>query len=332
MTGLMLQAAGVANVVAGNIGLPLISQIDRARQAEVVVAEISSFQLETIRYFHPWVAVLLNITPDHLDRHADLQQYAAAKMRLFENQTADDYAVLCVDDPTVAAMEGRIAASVLTASTDSASACGCVEDGWLVVEADSDAQRILPTDQMPVPGWHNLTNALAASLVARVCGATGEQIARGLTQFSPADHLLAEVMDLGGVRFIDDSKATNTAAAIADIETLDGPLLIIVGGQGKEVNFARFGQELTRRCRFVCLIGESGPAIEAAIGQSTEITQASSMQQAVEECYRRAQPGETVALVPGCASFDMFADQTDRGEQFVQAVRQIARRATQGGV
>jgi len=330
MTGLMLEAAGVTNVVAGNIGVPVISQIERARRAQIVVAEVSSFQLQTVQYFRPWIAVLLNITPDHLDRHADLEEYAAAKLRLFQNQTADDYSVLCIDDATVAGMPGRLPSQVLTVSAGTLDSSGRVEDDYLVVDTSSGIQRILPVARMPVPGQHNVTNALAAALAAGLCGATGEQMAEGLKRFAPADHLLAEIAQVGGIRFVDDSKATNTAAAIADLSTLRGPLLVIAGGQGKEVDFSQFGQHLADRCRFVCVIGESGRTIARAIGDGTAIMHAASMQEAVEECYGRAEPGDTVVLLPGCASFDMFADQTHRGEEFTRLVRQIARREAQG--
>ncbi len=286
MTGLMLEAAGVTNVVAGNIGVPVISQIERARRADVVVAEVSSFQLETVVHFRPWIAVLLNITPDHLDRHADIEEYAAAKLRLFQNQTADDYSVLCIDDPTVAEMQGQLPSQVLTVSSDCPDISGRVEEGYLVVDTGSGIQRILPVAQMPVPGQHNVTNALAAAVAASLCGATGQQMAEGLKRFAPADHLLAEVAQVDGVRFVDDSKATNSAAAIADLSTLSGPLLVIAGGQGKEVDFSEFGQHLADRCRFVCLIGESGPAIARAVGDGTASMQAASMREAVEECYR----------------------------------------------
>ncbi len=332
MTGLMLEAAGVTNVVAGNIGVPVISQIDRARHAGVVVAEVSSFQLETIVHFRPWIAVLLNITPDHLDRHADIEEYAAAKLRLFQNQAADDYSVLCIDDLTVAKMPGRLSSQVLTVSASDPDSSGRVEDDCLVVNTSPGVQRILPVAQMPVPGQHNVTNALAAALAAGLCGATGQQMAEGLKRFAPADHLLAEVVQVGGIRFVDDSKATNTAAAIADLSTLSGPLLVIAGGQGKEVDFSEFGQHLARRCRFVCLIGESGSTIEAAVGDAAETMQAASMREAVEECYRRAESGDAVVLLPGCASFDMFEDQTHRGEQFTRVVREIAQREARPGV
>ena len=202
----------------------------------------------------------------------------------------------------------------------------------MVVDTSSVIQRILPVAQRPVPGQHNVTNALAATLAAGLCGATGQQMAEGLKRFAPADHLLAEVAQVGGIRFVDDSKATNTAAAMADISTLSGPLLVIAGGQGKEVDFSEFGRHLAGRCRFVCLIGKSGRTIARAVGDGIANMQAASMQEAVEECYRRAKPGDTVVLLPGCASFDMFEDQTHRGEQFTRAVREIAQREARPGV
>ncbi len=325
MVGHMLDAAGVGHVVAGNIGLPVISQMERAAAGEVVVAEVSSFQLETTVHLRPWIAVLLNITPDHLDRHSTLADYAAAKARLFQNQTADDYAVVCLDDPTVAAIAGQASSKLLTVSAQP-NCSGRVENGYLVVDVGAGPERLLRVEDMPVAGAHNIINALAAGLVAGLCGATAEQIAEGLRKFTPADHLLQEVVQVRGITFIDDSKATNTAAAIADLATISGPVLVIAGGQGKEADFSKFARYLGEQAKFVCLIGESGPAIEAAIGGATENILAASMEQAVEECYRRAEPGDTIALLPGCSSFDMFRDQADRGEQFTRLARQLAQR------
>ncbi len=325
MVGQMLDAAGLGHVVAGNIGLPVISQIDRAAEGEVVVAEVSSFQLETTVHLRPWIAVLLNITPDHLDRHTSLADYAAAKARLFQNQTADDYAVVCLDDPTVAAIAGRAPSKLLTVSAQ-LDCSGRVEDGYLVVDIGSGPERILAVEDMPVAGAHNVTNALAAGLVAALCGATADQIAEGLRKFAPADHLLQEVVQVCGITFVDDSKATNTAVAIADLATISGPVLVIAGGQGKETDFSKFARHLAGRAKFVCLIGDSGPAIQAAIDGGTDTMPAASMEEAVEECYRRAEPGDTIALLPACASFDMFRDQADRGEQFTRLAREIAQR------
>ncbi len=331
MTGHMLDAAGIPNVVAGNIGLPVISQIDRADQAEVMVVEVSSFQLETTMHFRPYIAILLNITPDHLDRHADLAEYGAAKARLFRNQTGDDYAILCIDDPTVAAMQTQVPSTLLAVSARSQDAAGRVEEGYLVVETGAGPQRILAAEDMPVPGLHNVTNALAAGLAAGLCGATAGQMAEGLKKFEPADHLLREVVEVRGIKFIDDSKATNTAAAMADLTTLSGPVLVIAGGQSKGADFSQFGHRLGERAKLVCLIGESGPALEAAIGGATDTIAAVSMDQAVEECYRRAAPGDTIVLLPGCASFDMFQDQVHRGETFTRLARQIAQQEAARG-
>lgn len=327
MVDYMLDAAGIANVVAGNIGVPMISQLERARHTQIMVVEVSSFQLATIADFRPWIAVLLNIAPDHLDRHGNLADYAAAKARLFQNQTIQDYSILCIDDPLVADMQTQVTGTLLTVSNDSREAAGRLEEGYLVTEIGTDgSQRILPIADMPVPGEHNLTNALAAALAAGLCGATAAQRAEGLKRFQPVDHLLQKVVEVGGIKFIDDSKATNTAAAMADLTTISGPVLAIAGGRGKEADFSEFGQQLGQRTKFVCLIGESGPLIEASIGEATDTVQAATMEQAIEECYRRAESGDTIVLLPGCASFDMFDSQTRRGEVFMRLARRITGR------
>jgi UDP-N-acetylmuramoylalanine--D-glutamate ligase len=206
-----------------------------------------------------------------------------------------------------------------------------VAEGYLAVEYDGGPRRIIPLSEMPLPGAHNVTNALAAALAASRCGVSGEQLARGLAEFTPVDHLLQEVAEVRGVRFVDDSKATNTAAALADLATLNGPLLVITGGLGKETDFSRFGERLSERAKFVCLIGESGPAIRAAVGDGTSAVMAPSLAEAVQTCFDRAEPGDTVVLLPGCASFDMFQNQTHRGEEFTRLAREIARREARRG-
>ncbi len=324
MTGQMLEAAGIDNLIAGNIGLPLISQIDRSGEVEVVVAEVSSFQLETIRYFRPWIAVLLNITPDHLDRHRNFAEYVGVKKRLFQNQAGADYGILCVDDLMVVQLQPTVPGQLLTVSTELPDTAGRLEDGHLVIDVDpAGSEVICPVEQMPVAGRHNVSNALAAALAARLCGASIEQIREGLAGFVPVDHLLQEVVKVGEITFIDDSHATNPAAAVADLETVKGPVIVIAGGQAKGADFTEFGQVLARRARLVYLIGENRREIAAAIGDDAKVTQCGSLREAVQKGYSAAQAGDKIVLLPGCASFDMFENLTQRGEVFTQLAREI---------
>ena len=324
MTGRMLEAAGIDNLIAGNIGLPLISQIDRSGEVQVVVTEVSSFQLETIRYFRPWIAALLNITPDHLDRHRNFAEYLGAKKRLFQNQTPTDFGILCVDDLTVAQLQSAVPGQLLSVSTELPEALGRLEEERLIIDVGSAGPEVIcSVQQMPVAGLHNVSNALVAALAARLCGATAEQIWEGLAGFVPVDHLLREVVKVGEITFVDDSKATNPAAAVADLATLEGPVIVIAGGQGKGLDFAEFGQALAQRARLVYLIGESQHDIAAAIGDDAKVTKCTSLREAVQQAYSTAQAGEKIVLLPGCASFDMFEDLTQRGEIFTQLAREV---------
>ena len=331
MTGKILDAAGIDNLIGGNIGLPLISQIDRSAEVAVVVAEVSSFQLETIHHFRPWIGALLNITPDHLDRHGSLAAYVAAKRRLFENQTVNDYGIFCVDDPTVAQMQSVAPGHVLPVSTQLPAAAGRLAEGELVIDmGDEGVQAVCRVEDLPVRGRHNITNALVAALAAGVGGGTAAQIRRGLTEFRPVDHLLQEVVRSGGITFIDDSKATNPAAAVADLSTLEGPVIVIAGGQAKGADFSHFGSALAERAKLICLIGESQDDIAAAIADDTKTIKCSSLPEAVQKAYDVVVPGDNIVLLPGCASFDMFENQSQRGEVFTQLAREVVQESSRG--
>jgi UDP-N-acetylmuramoylalanine--D-glutamate ligase len=327
MIGNILEAAGIEHLVAGNIGLPLISQVDRTREIKVVVLEVSSFQMESIDRFRPYVAALLNISPDHLDRHADFQSYLTAKYRMFSNQRPTDFAILSDDDPGLQAVVGDLTAQLLTFSLHQPEATARLDDDQLVLEIPPGSpQAVAAVADLPLCGEHFLRNALAAALAARLVGAEPRAIAAGLAAFHAADHLLQPVGTVRGVSFVDDSKATNVAAALADLQCLGRPLIAIVGGVSKNVDFHEFGERLGQECAAVCLIGESRQVLAEAIGERTVVVWCESMEQAVEEAFARAEEGTTVALLPGCASFDMFRDQADRGQVFTRCVRELSYR------
>ena len=327
MIGSILAAAGIDHLVAGNIGLPLISQVDRTEEVQFVVLEVSSFQMESIDRFRPYVAALLNISPDHLDRHPDFSTYLRAKYRMFSNQRPTDFAVISLDDPCLQPLIGDLTAQLLTFSLHNPEANARVEEDRLVLEIEPGSpEAVGAVEDLPVGGDHFVRNALAAALAARLVGADSTAIAAGLAAFHPADHLLQVVATIRGVRFVDDSKATNVAAALADLACLGRPLVPLVGGVSKNVDFHEFGERLGRECLAVCLVGESSEVLAKAIGDRTRVVKCGSLEEAVETAFSLAPEGATVALLPGCASFDMFRDQVDRGQAFTRCVRELSYR------
>lgn len=323
LIGRMLQRDGLDAPVVGNIGTPLVSVVDGRHDA--LVTEVSSFQLETIDRFAPWVSAILNISPDHRDRHPTMDEYVAAKSRIFENQSADGFTILNIDDPLVAGLRAATRARVLTVSLQSADANARLEGDELVIAHPAGARRVVcGVDDIPLGGPHNISNALTAALAASVCGVEVEAMAGAIAAQEPAEHLLRDAGTVGGVRFIDDSKATNPAAATADLSAVDGPLVLIAGGDPKGLDLSEFARVAADRAEHIVLIGQSARALAEAIGNPAQITLAESMQGAVEAAFEASQPGWTVLLAPACASFGMFRNMSERGEVFCGAVRALA--------
>ncbi len=323
MVGDMLSAAGLRCVVAGNIGTPLVSVVEQDWQ--VVVAEVSSFQLETIVDFHPWAAILLNITPDHIVRHGTFEQYVAAKLRLFMNQREDDLAVLNLDNETVAGLAGDLPVAALAVSLREPDGNGFIDGETLKVRLPGrEPVAVCTVADLPVPGEHMISNVLCAALVATAAGCGPEAIAEGIRKWQPAAHQLTEVAIIGGVRFIDDSKATNPEAAIADISGLSGQIYVIAGGQTKGADMQLYADLLAGRAAGVFLIGEGAFEIAAAIRDRTPVRVCASIEDAVRLAAETARPDSTVILAPACASFDQFTGQAERGDRFAAAVRALA--------
>ena len=323
LIGGMLQRGGLDAPVVGNIGTPFVSAVDRRHDA--LVTEISSFQLETIDRFAPWISAILNITPDHRDRHPTMDEYVAAKRRIFENQSADDFTILNIDDPLVAGLRSATPARVLTVSLQSATADARLEGNELVVTPPAGGRAVVcGVDDIPLGGAHNISNALTAALAASVCGVEVEAMAGAIAAQEPAEHLLRDAGAVRGVRFIDDSKATNPAAATADLSAVDGPLVLIAGGDPKGLDLSGFARVAADRAEHIVLIGQSARALAEAIGNPAQVTVAESMEEAVEAAFGVSQPGWTVLLAPACASFGMFRDMSERGEVFCGAVRALA--------
>lgn len=334
LVGLILKESGKRVFVGGNLGTPLCEAAlatceagDRAGGGpyDYVVAEVSSFQLETVERFHPWVAAILNITPDHLDRYRSEDDYAAAKARIFENQTAADFALVNLDDERVARMQGGLRARLLAFSRlRPVGGDGAWLDGdRLVARVGGSCEEICRRSDLRIIGGHNLSNAMAALAIGLICGAPVEAIRLVLRSFPGLEHAMEVVREREGVRFVNDSKGTNVDATIKALESLDRPILLIAGGRDKGGDFARLREPIRRRVKRLILIGEAAERIEGAMGEFDRLSRAGTLKDAVDQAVRAASPGDVVLLSPACASFDMFADYQDRGRQFKALVQAL---------
>jgi UDP-N-acetylmuramoylalanine--D-glutamate ligase len=333
----MLRAAGMEPHIAGNVSADEIKRtlVDAAYTATsgVIVAEISSFQLEWVERFRPHVGILTNITPDHLNRHADFAEYAATKARLFAAQTPEDWALLNADNPAareIAAhgLPGRALSFTRSVPANSGPAVWIENEVALLrMTARGEAQQLFQLAAMPqvLPGAHNIENALAAGAAARLLGAEPDGIAAGLRQFGGVAHRMEWVADVDGVRYINNSMCTNIAAGVSSLLALDRPAIVIAGGADKGLDFAPLTPALAGRARRLILIGTAADKMEATFraGGYSEIERATTLEAAVSRASELARPGEVVLLSPTCASFDMFADFEARGTAFRRAVHTL---------
>jgi UDP-N-acetylmuramoylalanine--D-glutamate ligase len=328
LIGHLLRGCGQQVRVGGNIGNPLIKEVRDTQPEDWVVAEVSSFQLETIRAFKPRVAVLLNLMPDHLDRYYSMDEYAEAKYRICANQSMMDWFVGDLDDPRIRVLhwrtgDARVQARQLWFSLDNRDqATMYLRDGivtYAPVVGDPRPVPIVPRDEIPLPGDHNVLNAMAALLAAIAAGCSLQPLREAIATFEPMPHRLRTIAEIDGVRYIDDSKATNPASVIAALNTYDAPIVLIAGGRAKGTEFEALGAEIRKRASALVAIGEAAGEIRhAAEGVAT--IEASTMEEAVRRAREVAVPGGVVLLSPGCASFDMFSSAENRGDEFAKAV------------
>lgn len=331
LTAHILRTAGMPVLLGGNIGTPLISLVDASNDSSITVAEISSFQLEWISAFRPDIAVLLNITPDHLDRHATLEAYVQAKARIFENQRERDAAVLNADDPAVTPLapsrprvfwfsrQTRVAAGAFTLNSH------------IAFRARGEEETLLSRADIGLRGAHNLENVLASAAAARLAGASPADIARGVRTFVAVEHRLEFVAEVAGVKFYNDSKATNVDATLKAIEAFEEPLLVILGGKDKGSSYAPLREPLATRARHVLVIGAAAEKITRELGASVPVEHAGTLDRAMRAAWAQAQPGDVVLLAPACASFDQFENFEHRGRVFKELVAELARRAALPG-
>ena len=324
LIGHILESAGLPVQVAGNIGTPLISRVDVSSDAGFTVVEASSFQLEAISAFRPDVAVLLNVTPDHLDRHGSLEAYRCAKARIFENQTEHDAAVLNADDVAVTQCAPSSPA-VYWFSRHKRVASGCfMRDDEIVFGRDGSETVLLRRREIGLRGDHNVENVLAAAAAATLVGVEPPAIAEAVRTFAGVEHRIEFVATISGVEYFNDSKATNVDATIKALDAFPGNLLVILGGKDKGSDYTILRKSLREHARMVLLIGAAADKIESQLGGVVPVERAGTMAHAVEIAEERARPGDTVLLAPACASFDQFESYEHRGRVFKQLVRSLA--------
>ena len=326
----ILRASDIPTLVGGNIGTPLLALVERSTDPAVTVAEISSFQLETIDKFRPEIGVLLNLTPDHLDRHGTFEEYASAKMRMFENQLERDMAVLNADDPEITK---RMPAKphIFWFSRQKRVATGAfLRDNEIIFRNEGSEVVLARRDQIPLRGEHNVENVLAACAAAYLAGATPAAIANGVKSFSGVEHRLEFAGEFAGVQFYNDSKATNVDAAVKAIAAFPGPLVVILGGKDKGSPYTPLRDWLHDRARLALLIGEAAPKIATDLEGAVEIRQAGTLARALQLACEAAQPGDTVLLAPACSSFDQFDNYEQRGRAFKELVARHENQSVNG--
>jgi UDP-N-acetylmuramoylalanine--D-glutamate ligase len=323
----ILKTAALPTILAGNIGTPLISFVEQMAPNTITVAELSSFQLELIEAFRPSISVFLNLTPDHLDRHLTLESYGAAKARIFENQTEQDAAILNADDPATTPY-APAKPLVFWFSRKQRVAQGAFLIGEKIMfRQGGEEETMLRRDEIPVVGAHNLENVLAAVAAARLAGADAASIAQGVRSFAGVEHRLEFVAEIAGVRYYNDSKATNVDATLKALSAFPGRVLVILGGKDKGSDYKVLQSALREKAVLALLIGAAAEKIEAQVSGSVAIERAGTLERAVHIAADAVRPGDIVLLAPACASFDQFQNYEHRGRVFKDLVRQLEQQA-----
>ena len=324
LTGEILTAGGLPTMVGGNIGTPAISLTERAKLETVIVLEVSSFQLETIQTFRPKIAVVLNVTPDHLDRHRTFEAYVDAKARIFVNQRGDDFAVLNADDPTCTTLAARTQAQVFWFSRQKEVTQGAyVHEGKILFRDSRGQLEVMLSSEIPLKGAHNLENVLAAVCAAALMGCAPQKIRQAVRDFKAVEHRLEFVATIRGVDYYNDSKATNVDATIKALESFPANIHLILGGKDKGSDYSVLNELLRQRVKRVYTIGAAAGKIESQI-KNVKIVHAETLGNALRKAHAEAQVGDVVLLAPACASFDQFKNYEQRGQVFKEIVRGLA--------
>jgi UDP-N-acetylmuramoylalanine--D-glutamate ligase len=301
--------------------------VEKVSPDGIIVLELSSFQLERIEEFKPYVAVVLNLTPDHLDRYPDLRSYMEAKLRIFENQTDVDFAVLNADDKNSMELALYSASKKIFFSTQKELELGAfVKNGMLVYKMNGKEEKIIETKDIKIKGPHNLSNASAACAICAILGVSPVSMRETLKRFKGVEHRLEEVATLSGVKFVNDSKATNVESVWYALQSVEKPIILIAGGKDKGGDFTRLRELVQNRVKALILIGEAKEKISGALSDLVSTLYTDSLEEAVELGFKKAEAGDTVLLSPACASFDMFKDYEHRGEVFKSSVKRLNER------
>ena len=323
----ILRNAGLPTILAGNIGTPLIARVEQTSNDTITVVELSSFQLELIEVFRPNISVFLNLTADHLDRHHTMEAYGRAKARIFENQTESDSAVLNADDPATTPLAPAKPQVYWFSRKQRVAQGAFVRENEIFFRHDGEEEVVLNLRDIPLAGAHNVENVLAAVAATRLAGAESAAIARGVRSFAGVEHRLEFVAEIAGVRYYNDSKATNVDATLKALEAFPGRILIVLGGKDKGSDYTLLQKPLRERAILALLIGAAAEKIEKQITGSVAIERAGTIERAVEIASHAARPGDVVLLAPACASFDQFQNYEHRGRVFKDLVHNLERQA-----
>ncbi|MBM4305422.1 MAG: UDP-N-acetylmuramoyl-L-alanine--D-glutamate ligase [Deltaproteobacteria bacterium] len=323
LIGEMLKEEGKKVGVGGNVGEPLILFAEGGGQWEILVVEVSSFQLEGIDAFRPRCSVLLNITEDHLDRYSTYEDYIEAKVRIFKNQGPEDVAVLNGDDPIVMRYGERVKAKKFFFSLKERVKAGCFLNGSEVILRLNGTEEKYSLSQSPLKGIHNVENMMAAILAARLFGCSKGAIERALSRFKGLEHRLEFVREMDGVSYYNDSKGTNVGSVVKSLQSFEVPVILIAGGKDKNTDLRPLREFIQNRVRRMILVGEARGRMAKELGSLTDTVMAGTMEEAVVLAHRSAKRGEVVLLSPACSSFDMFKDYKERGKVFKEAVLRL---------
>jgi len=321
LIGHILQKGGLKAFVGGNLGTPLSEYVLSGEKADVLVLEVSSFQLETIETFRPFISVFLNISDDHYDRHKDFADYLRAKANIFKNQTEEDFAILNFDDPVLKGFEGKIRPKVIPIAKKPLK--GIFLEGERIRWNLEGKEGAIELKGIPLKGPHNLENVMASIGASLLLGLDEERIREGLYTFQPLPHRLQFVAEVKGVLFYDDSKATNPHATLRALEAFETPVILIAGGLDKGVDLSVLRSK-AEKLKAIVAIGAARPKLKEIFQDLIPLFEAEDMEEAVKMAFSKAEPGECVLLSPSCASFDLFRDYKHRGEVFQEAVRRLA--------
>ncbi len=321
MIGNILKNSGENIFVGGNIGFPVSDIADQASQYSYIVLEVSSFQLEWIHQFKPFISVILNITEDHLDRHLNFQEYVSLKKRIFQKQTENDYLILNSDDPVTASIEPENKIHKLLFSRVRE-----VEEGVflrkdkIVIRLNGDEKVVGPVNKLKEKGIHNLENGLVSAMLGALCKVKLESITDSLSHFCGIEHRMEFVREIKGVRFINDSKGTNVGATMKSLESFDCPIILIAGGKDKEGDYRPLCELIKRKVKFSILIGTSKTKIRLTLKDYNNVDDAVTLKEAVMKAFSKARAGDVILLSPACSSFDMFKNYEERGDVFKKVV------------